>query len=91
MAYVIVCKELGLADAFVLPDGAATMERAQELMQHRAEEFLDEDAELRVESGVEPGNLVINLAESKTITRINDLDTGVVRFEMTIMAVTIHE
>lgn len=93
MAYVILCEEEGVATPYVLADGATTLEHAQSIMAARAEEYIDEQTEIAASELAELGELVIDLDESKTITRIYPVVDGKRRADvltMTLSAVEIH-
>ena len=92
MAYVILCEEPDCIP-YVLADGGATLEDAQGIMVRRAEEYIDEQAEVAVEAGAEPGELVMELNESETIMHIYPVVEGQRRanvLTMTLSAVEIH-
>lgn len=55
---ILAAPEPGL-DAYVLPDGKADMAEAYQMMQHRAEEWIDEQTDADIEEGVEPGTYTI--------------------------------
>lgn len=55
---ILAAPEPGL-DAYVLPDGKADMAEAYQLMQHRVEEWIDEQTAADVEDGEEPGSYSI--------------------------------
>lgn len=55
---ILAAPEPGL-DAYILPDGKADMAEAYQMMQHRAEEWIDEQADADAEEGVEPGMYTI--------------------------------
>lgn len=57
--YVITTKALDDIDSCVLPDGRVDMLEAFQLMQHRAEEWIDEQATVAAEEGEEPGAYTI--------------------------------
>ena len=90
MAYVIVCKEPDV-DAYILPDGASELIAARQLMQARAEEYVDEQTEAAVEMGTEVGELCIDATEMSIL--IYPVVDGKRRPEvmaMNLQAVTIH-
>lgn len=92
MAYVILCEEPDCTP-YVLADGGATLEVAQGIMVRRAEEYIDEQAEVAAEAGAEPGELVMELDESETIMHIYPVVEGQRRanvLTMTLSAVEIH-
>lgn len=92
MPYVILCEEPDI-DPYVLADAGATLADAQVLMAHRAEEFVDEQATIDAENETEVGELVIELDENQTITRVRPIVDGVMRapsLTMTLAAVTIN-
>lgn len=62
---ILVVPEPGL-DPYILPDGKADMAEAFQMMQHRVEEWIDEQTSVDVEEGNEPG--------SYTIHKINDTE-----------------
>lgn len=72
VVHVITVKEQALDDSYVLPNGALDLERAQQLMQFRAEELLEELDEQEVEAGGEPGNLVLRIADNLMSITITD-------------------
>ena len=88
MAYVILCVEPNIGP-YVLADGGADFTTTQQLMNARAEEYLDDAAVSAVEVGDEPGGLTIKRDESGSMLRIvNENDAEVLRMEM--VAVEIH-
>lgn len=88
MAYVILCEEPECIP-YVLADGGATLEDAQSIMIHRAEEFIDEQVEMAVEVGDEPGTLVMELDDSKTFVHIYPVVEG--RQRAAVLTLTLSE
>lgn len=90
MAYVIVCKEPDI-DAYVLPDGAESFDGAKQLMQSRAEEYIDEQTEVAVEADEVPGELCMDVSESAiSIYPVVDGKRRPDVMTMNLQAVTIH-
>lgn len=76
--YVVLVKEQGLDDSYVLPDGAMGLDRAQQLMQFRAEELLEEMDEQELEADGEAGLFTIHIADDRmSISITNDSEADV--------------
>lgn len=90
MAYVIVCKEPEV-DAYVLGDGHEDFNGAMQIMQARAEEYIDEQTEMAVESGEVPGELCMEVGEYDiSIYPIADGKRRGDVMTMILQSVTIH-
>lgn len=89
--YAILVSEINIKP-FVLPDGCNTFEEAEIMMNHRAEEWLDERISQEAEMELEPGNYDIDTADGETeVSLLLGGDKHEVQINFTIVPIVVPD